>query len=209
MIMINRLRTIVFPNGKYNKLYTQYVGWSFVSTILVSAESAMSTHSLLHAINTESETLRTMNYVGKDIIGQLGGLGYMAKMGEKSDKEPLKFLNYSNIIQQSSYMIICATPFCPEYFLPLAGFSNILSNISYTGYGAINAKCIQKLATDDNIGEIYAKITVINTLGSSIGLIFGLGITACFPDHGSRFLLLPFLAVGRVYTFNRAIKGLI
>lgn len=205
----NRLRIIFFPNGKYNKLYSQYVGWSFISTVLVSAESAMSTHSLLHAINTDSETLRTINYVGKDIIGQLGGLGYMAKMGEKSDKEPLKFLNYSNIIQQSSYIMICSTPFVSDYFLPIAGFSNILSNISYTGYGAINAKCVQKLATDNNIGEIYAKITVINTLGSSIGLILGLGITACLPDHGSRLAILPFLAIGRVYTFNKAIRGLI
>jgi len=133
----------------------------------------------------------------------------MAKMGKKADKDSVKFLNYSNIMQQSSYMMICITPFIPEYFLPVAGMSNILSNISFTGYGAINAKCIQKLASDDNIGEIYGKISVINTLGSSIGLVLGLGITAWCPDHSYRLALLPFLAVGRIYTFNRAIRGII
>jgi hypothetical protein len=44
--------------------------------------------------------MRTFNYIGKDIIGQMGGLMYMSKMGDKADKEPVKFLQYSNGIEQ-------------------------------------------------------------------------------------------------------------
>ena len=47
---------------------------------------------------------------------------------------------------------------------------NILSNLSSTGFGAVNAKCISKLAIDNNIMELYSKITIVNTIGSSIGL---------------------------------------
>ena len=60
-----------------------YIKWSFTSNVLLSTEYALATHSILHAINTDSETMRTLNYVGKDIIGQMGGLMYMSKMGVK------------------------------------------------------------------------------------------------------------------------------
>lgn len=206
---MKRLCAFVFPSGKQHDKYSQYVGWSFCSNILVSTESALAVHSMLHAIGSDSDTIRTANYIGKDIIGQIGGFAYMARMGKKADTDSKRFLLYSNILQQVSFISVCVTPLVPCYFLPIAGCSNILSNISFTGFGAINAKCIQTLAVDNNMGEIYAKVSMINTLGSSIGLLIGLGITALIPDHSSRLIIIPFLAAGRVYTFQRAIDGLI
>ena len=206
---MNNVRSLFFPTGKVHPKYTQYVGWSFISNVLVSAESAMSTHSMLNAIGTCSETVRTANYIGKDIIGQFGGLLYMAKMGKQADKKPVNFLFYTNILQQFAYFSLCATPMTPEYFLPIAGASNIFINVSFIGFGAINAKCIQTLAVDGNVGEIYSKISVINTLGSSIGLLLGIGLIAAVPDHTTRLLIIPIIALGRVATFNRAVKDLI
>lgn len=206
---MNRLRSLFFPSGKIHPKYTQYVGWSFVSNVLVSAESAMSTHSMLNAIDNCPDELRTANYIGKDIIGQIGGLAYMAKMGKESDKNPHRFLFYSNILQQFAYTSLCATPMVSAHFLPIAGVSNIFINISFIGFGAINAKCIQELGIDGNIGEIYAKISVFNTLGSSIGLLLGLSIIATIPDHSARMFIIPFLAFGRVIAFNKAVSGLI
>jgi len=206
---MNRFRSFIFPTGKVHKKYKQYIGWSFVSTIFVSAETALTTHSMLNAINNDSEFIRTFNYIGKDIIGQIGGLTYMAKMGQKADDNPKKFLLYSNILQQSAYMSISITPLLSNYFLPIAGLSNILSNISYTGFGAINAKCIQKLAIDNNVGEIYAKISVINTLGSSIGLLIGLCITTLMPNQILRLSIIPLFALARVLSYNKAINDII
>ena len=206
---MKHLRSLFFPSGNVHPKYIQYVGWSFVSNVLVSMESAMATHSMLHAIGTNVETIRTVNYIGKDIIGQIGCLAYISKSGKKADKEPRQFLFYSNILQQLSYVSICATPMLPEYFLPVAGLSNILSNISFIGFGAINAKCIQKLATDENIGEIYAKVSVFNTIGSSVGLFIGLGIITAVPDHYSRMCFIPIIACGRILAFNCAVNGLI
>lgn len=206
---MNRFHKFIFPSGKVHKKYIQYIGWSFISNVFVSVENALATHSILHAIDNGSETIRTANYIGKDIIGQLGGLIYMSNMGGKADEKPRKFLLYSTISQQTAYMSLCTTHIFPEYFLPIAGFSNILSNISFTGFGAINAKCIQMLAIDNNIGEIYAKVSVFNTWGSSIGLLIGIGITAIVPDHNTRLCIIPFLAIARVLTFRRAICGII
>jgi len=219
---MRRIRTIISPikkivffdNEKTHKLYAKYVGWSFLSNIIVSRENAIVTDSMLHAIDidvcSENSAVRTMNYIGKDIIGQLGSLGYIAKFGKNIDKIPRRILLYSNITQQSSMMITAITPFISKWFLPIAGFSSILSNISFIGFGAINAKCIQYISKDtDNIGEIYAKISVINTFGSSIGLLLGIYISFAIPDHQSRLAIIPFLTFLRIFTFNRSIAGII
>ena len=203
------LRRLLYPSGKHHPKYTEYLTWSFLSNIVVSAESAMASHSMLAAIGSDSETYRTINYVGKDIIGQLGALGYISNMSTKADKDPHKFLRYSHIIQQLAFASVFSTPLVPSFFLPIAGCSNILSNISFAGFGAINAICIQRLAIDDNIGEIYAKISIINMIGSSVGLGAGVVITILIPDHATRLCLTPLLSIMRVYSMNRAVRTLI
>jgi hypothetical protein len=204
------VKKFILPAGKVHKLYFQYIGWSLASNIITSVEAAISTDSMLQVIGECSESYRTMNYIGKDIIGQVGGLAYMAKLGKTADKNPKSFLLYSNMMQQLSFISITVTPLLSSnLFLPVAGMSNVMQNICFTGFGAINAKCIQTLAIDNNIGEIYAKITIINTIGSSIGLIIGLGITSIVPDHSVRLGLVPLFGLLRVHTFNRAIRDIV
>lgn len=204
--MISRL---LFPSGCVHPLYTRHITWSFVSSALVSIETVVSTHNMLSAINGGSETLRTVNYIGKDIIGQLGGLWFMSKMSSEADKHPKRFLLYSNLIQQSAYVTICFTPIAPDYFLPVAGVANLMLNIAFTGFGAINAKCIQKL-TKDHVGETYAKITILNTMGSSLGLVTGLGVMSLTADNClAHVAIVATVGSMRVYSFNKATEGLI
>jgi len=217
MSIIKKFRSIYLPSGEYNLLYGNYAKWSFISNVVLSMESAMATHSMLHAVSADFEPIKTYNYIAKDIVGQIGGLGYMAKMGKKIDKNPIKFLSYSNIMQQTALWSLCITPILDNYFLYIAGISSILLNISFTGFGALNAKCIQQLSRkdvdgnvgDNNVGEIYAKIAALNTFGSSIGLLFGIGIVTFFPNHETRMFFLPVLSFIRIYSFGKAIKGLI
>ena len=207
---MNSIKKMIFPCGKYHKLYGSYIGWSFLSNVIVSVETVLSTHSLLSALSTnESEIVRTFNYVGKDIIGQIGSLWYLSKIGNNVDKNPKKLILYSNIIQQSSFLLNCLTPIFPESFILIAGVSNIISNISFTGFGAVNARSIQELAIDDNVGEIYAKISVVNTIGSSIGMVIGLCVSSMFPDHETRMILIPLFGLARIYTYNKCISGLL
>lgn len=201
------------PVGKYNKKkYNKFVKWSFASNILASTQQTISSHSVLVAINPGgvSEITRTINYVGKDVIGQIGGMMYIAKIGHNADKNPRDFLVKSNIVQQSSLACTTALPIIGnELFLPIAGVSSILTNISFIGFGSINARCIQSLAEDSNIGEIYAKISIINTIGSSIGMIAGIYISYLLPDPESRLFIVPLLGIGRCYTYNKAVQDFI
>lgn len=205
------LNKLFLPSGKYSPKYVNYLKWSFLSNVIVSIQSAMSTHSMLDVLSDDmGGGYKTINYIGKDIIGQVGALFYISKMGEKADKEPERFLLYSNAIQQTSFFMVSCTPLVSNtMFLPIAGVSNVFSNISFTGYGAVNAKCIQMISEDNNIGEVYSKLTTVNTMASSIGLSVGVGICIYIPDHESRLCFLPLLGALRIYTYNRAIKNLI
>jgi hypothetical protein len=194
---------MIYPKGKCHQKYGQYIGWSFLSNVIVSVENVMVTDSMLVASNFQS-----FQYISKDILGQIGGLMYISRMGKKSDEKPKRFLLYSSMIEQCAYHTSYLTQKFPSYFLPIAGISNIFLNISFVGYGAINAKCIQSLSIENNIGELYSKIVVINTLGSSIGTMIGLGIIS-ITDYTSRMFLFPVLAFLRIYTFRKAIKDIL
>lgn len=205
------LKSFIYPTGKVHKNYPTYVGWSLLSNMIGSIEGVLATHSMLSVVGKESSELTiSANYIGKDIIGQAGGLWYMNKMGKKADKEPKKFANYSIAFWEVSIWLEHATPFIPfSAFLPVAGLATIGKNICCTGIGAVNMKVVHKLAQEDNIGEIYAKISVLNTLGSSIGMGMGLGIAAAIPDHSTRLCLIPIFSILRVYSYKKSIKGLI
>lgn len=210
-LFLQKARTIIFPRGNVHEKYLSYVGWSCFSNIIASAENVMSTHSILSVLgNTSTELTLSTNFISKDLVGQLGALYYMNKMGNKSDNDPKKFIKYSLILQQSSIFLDSMTPLLPlGVFIPIAGLSNIMMNISFTGFGAVNTKVITKLAKDDNVGEIYSKLSVINTLGSSLGMVLGMGIVSVMPDHNTRLFILPVLTMIRVYSYKKAIEGLI
>lgn len=182
------LKKLIYPRGKVHKNYGKYVGWSCFSNFIISIESVLSTHSMLSVVGQASTELTlSVNYIGKDIVGQIGGLYYMNKMGEKADKEPKKFVKYSMAFQQASVFMECTTPMLPiSTFIPVA-----------------------TLAEDNNVGEIYAKISVLNTLGSTIGMGLGLVIAAHIPDHTTRLGLMPILTMIRIYSYNKAIEDLI
>lgn len=205
------LKSLIFPSGKVNNKYLYFIGWSSLSNLIMSMENVLGTHSTLSVLGKSSTELTlSANFIGKDIIGQIGSLLYINKMGKKVDKDPKKFIKYSMIIQQSSVFLESVTPLLPtSMFIPIAGFSNIMMNISFTGCGAINAKIIPLLAEDNNIGEIYSKITIINTISSSIGMGLGLCIIGYIPEHEKRIFIIPILSILRIYTYNKSIKDFV
>ena len=90
------------------KLLRYYLKWSAINNFTTSISSVISTNSMLHSINIPNpsyESIITLNYVGKDIIGQFGSLLYSWKKGKNSDVEPLKHIIYGGIFLQTSFFI--------------------------------------------------------------------------------------------------------
>jgi hypothetical protein len=211
--MKTTLKNLLYPvscKGVHSK-YGQYIGWSFVSNFCASTEMVLSTHSMLAAVgNSSSEIAVSINYIGKDLVGQVGGIFYMGKMGKVADSDPKRFIKHSMFLQQFSTLMECSTPLWPTWtFIPIASVANIGKNISFMGFGAINASVIQTLAIDNNTGEIYAKVCASNTIASTLGMIAGLAIAATIPDHLTRITIVPVLGVARYVSYNKSIDGLI
>lgn len=212
-------------NRIHQEKYLQFTGWNFATTLIATTQSVLSTHSMLSVIGkADTDLMVSAQYIGKDIIGQLGGLLYIHKTGNKADKDPKKFLKNSLLIHQMSLYLECATPFLyqesPMAFVGMASIANMGKNICFIGFGAINVKVINQLSVNENdgklgenvgenVGEIYAKICIINTIGSTIGMSIGLLIVGILPDHSQRFGILPILTIARIYTMNKAIDGII
>ena len=62
----------------------------------------------------------------------------------------------------------------------VAGFGGMGKSLSWITLGSLNAKIIQEIASD-NVGEFYAKLAVVNTLGQSMGMVMGLVCIKIMP----------------------------
>lgn len=173
----------------------RYTIYSFFGNILSSIEYSLSSQSMLLAFQAENVGL---NYLGKDIFGQLGSLVYLVKKSKESDKNPIRFLRHNLIFQQSAILIENIVPLLPkEYQFPLASVCSVGTNISFASLGSINAKCIQTLSKNNDFGENYSILTISNTLGSTIGMGIGIYLGYKFPNPESRLYFLPIISIIR------------
>jgi hypothetical protein len=174
----------------------------FASTVLSSCQSVLSTEAMLTVLGS-SEAQRAMNYIGKDILGQLGGLLVMTGLSKTVDSNPQRVIKLAHVLQQTSMGMLLLSPLCPSYFLPIAGLANVCSNLSFMSFGGINAKCIQSVSTDHNVGELYTKLAINQTLASTLGLTLGMGLTwgVDLPAE----VLFSVLGIGRVVSYQKAV----
>lgn len=187
-------------------MFARFSGWLAVSTVASSAQSVLSTEAMLTMLlGTESHT---WNYVGRDVLGQLGGLLVMSGLTKQTDKNPGRFLWMSHALQQASMALLLYTPeLSPSLFMPVAAIANICTNVSFIGYGSLNAKCIQKLSSGhSNVGELYSKLTVYQTLASTVGLSMGMMLNESVHTSLHTYPLFFLLGLVRVYCCNQAVK---
>lgn len=198
----------------------QYLKWTAINSFSTSVSSVISTNSMLSSITSEGpsySSIITANYIGKDIIGQLGGLMYAWKTGKTADTQPLKYITKGVCVLQASFYIENLAPLVTNklFVLPFLGFSSTLKNISFISIGAVNANNLQKLATaspsqnespsTSNIGECYSKAASINTLSSTLGMICGIGIIYFIPSYTVRTtVILPVMSVISIYSLRKS-----
>lgn len=189
-------------------LAKRYIKWMALNSWATSASAVISTNSMLNSImSTPSYTsVIATTYVGKDIIGQLGGLGYVWKTGKKADQQPVKYVTKGALILQGALFLENSSVLITNkmFILPFLGLSSMMKNISFISMGAVNANNLQKLAFG-NIGEFYAKVASVNTLASTIGMITGIGIIHILPSYTVRtMVVMPVLGAISVYSLRKA-----
>lgn len=187
--------------------FRKFVKWSFLTNFVSSIEYTLSLHSMLSVRSSFGADLTfSANFIGKDAIGQVGSLYYIYRKSKKYDTDTSKIGMTTVGIQEVSVFCESLTPLIGEpYFLPLTSLTGIGKNISMVGIGSINAKILKDISTD-NIGELYAKATICNTLSSSLGTAVGLGIIYLIPDDTTRLAVFPPLIAIRMWSFLKLLN---
>jgi hypothetical protein len=186
----------------------KYIKWSAINSWSTSTLSVFSSSSMISIISQNpNSSLLSINYIGKDIIGQLSSMIFLWKNSKNFDKYcSVKYVTYASIIQQVGFILEYNSFFISDdkyYVLPFLGFCNVLKNISFIMIGATNAKSIKNISSK-NIGEIYMKVTTTNTIASTFGLVSGIFILNIVPHKYISSLIIPSLTFLSVYSIRKA-----
>lgn len=188
-----------------NRNIVRFTAYSALNTMSSSCSFVLSSNSMLDTIaqNANSHFL-SYNYVGKDIIGQLGSLFYIWKKGSVNKNSAFK----AGLFQQLAYALensaVYLTQTCTLPTLPILGTASLMKNISFVFVGGITIKKLTELTANQDIGPVYTKITAINTLASTMGMLVGLLIIYVCPSYTIRSIaVLPILGLISIYSLKK------
>lgn len=190
--------------------------WSSSVNHAISVNAMLSVVSGLSSVSSVPETssIQSLNYIGKDIIGQIGGMIYAMRTGKKADHSKknyaitgVKFSQAGCYMENfSKHLIDYAGIVNPLFPLLFLGSANFLKNISWITIGAANAAKIASMSKE-HTGQIYSEIAAINTFASTLGMACGIGIIHLVPSFTVRSLcIMPVMTGISMYSMKKAME---
>ena len=162
-----------YPNSIKGK-YMTYVNYNLLQQSSSSALGVLSTQQLLLCLGVESLTASAaLNWVIKDGLGQLGGIIYAGKTGNRFDADSKYQKWISAISINISCLIEIMTPLFPGYFLLFASLGTFGKNISSISGSASRAAIHLNFANSNNLADITAKNTIQTTAACIFGTFIG------------------------------------
>lgn len=164
--------------------------------------------ALLYAVGVGAGAVplaAAINWVLKDGLGQLGGVLYGARYGNRFDADPKRHRMAATVALQASTLLEVLTPMVPHLFLPLASISNVGKNISWLASSATRAQMHYCFALQGNLGDITAKITSQTIAASLVGTALGIAVSKVTGDTATNVLaaFIPFSLVS-LYATKRS-----
>lgn len=164
--------------------------------------------SSLYALNKNKKNM-TKLFVNKDIIGQTSGLLlalYTKNFGKSVMQKGISGIVFQQIAISSELLLYKY----PSRYLLINSFSNVFRNISWISIGAANSSIIANIASESNkeISDIFTNVSVVNTIGSSIGMYIGTKIVQQSTKY-SHYLspILCMLQIGLFYQIATNLKS--
>jgi hypothetical protein len=174
------------------KLINKYYIYSFSSSFLGGLQMTLSSSLFLQKLNIFDEnSMRMYNFFGKDIFGQVGGSFFALKYIKKFNKPNDKLIKKVCLFQSSVIFSESLIYFLPiNLSIPMIFIVNIGKNIGWITLGALNQYNMKNLSNEeDNLPEIYSKLSIINTFGYSFGMMSGIYIYSYFEKNGVEYLI--------------------
>lgn len=209
----NYPRSVRSPHYHRHSLFTWLEG--FAGSIV----GVFATQAMLSAMLTSPETGKltllsesslpyaaaTVNWVLKDGLGQLGGIGFVAMMGRRFDLHPQQLRMMSGLLLKAAVALELCTPFVPRYFLPLAAIATACMNVSWMACSASRAPILKTMSTGGgNLGELMGKAASQLTIASMLGMGVGMAVSEALRVHAlsgaltNLYVCTPLMAFGTV-----------
>lgn len=199
------------PHYRKHSLFTWLEGFAG-SIVGVFATQAMLSAMLMNpetgklTLLSESSlpyAAATVNWVLKDGLGQLGGIGFVALMGRRFDLHPQQLRMMSGLLLKAAVVLELCTPFVPRYFVPLAAIATAFMNVSWMACSASRAPILKTMSTGGgNLGELMGKAASQLTIASMLGMGVGMALSEALRVHGlagslaNLYVCAPLMAFG-------------
>ena len=186
------------------KAQRRFALYSLMGNIVSGFETSVSTAYLFEAMDLNKNSSIASSYLIRDVISNTSSLYVLNAWSKKVDANSIDSLRNSQIFGQISITADIASLYIDSSLIvPMSGIANVGRSISWVTIGALNARIIQQLAINNNVGELYAKLAIVNTLGQSLGTILGLGYMHLLPDKHAQMLILPFSGILRYVLYKK------
>ncbi|GBG29369.1 BTB/POZ and MATH domain-containing protein 3 [Hondaea fermentalgiana] len=172
--------------------YIEYVQWSMAAGVVGTTSGVISMQSLLMAVGLGQGAIPTaaaLNWILKDGLGQLGGVLFASSVNQRFDAEPKRWRLKAAAILDASILLEVATPWFPQYFLPIASIANIGKNVGWLAASATRANIHRSFMREENLGDITGKAGSQTIASSVIGTGVGITVSSLVGSTTSTLLL--------------------
>ena len=159
-------------------IISSYIAYLSAATCAGAAQSILSNKAMLDTVDKFKPVQNQTNqYIAKEVPGLIGAWAAANWVGKMVDRHPARSLWKAVALQQVCWLGETSSPFLsdPQWFLPVVATCCVGKNISWTAMGAVQAKCVQALASSPSeLGAMYTRVTKWITLASALGMSIGL-----------------------------------
>mmetsp|Transcript_18423 Transcript_18423/g.20987 ORF Transcript_18423/g.20987 Transcript_18423/m.20987 type:complete len:566 (-) Transcript_18423:886-2583(-) len=187
--------------------YKGFISYCFVASTCGSAAMVLSTQSLLLAVGVGSATAAPMagalNWVMKDLIGQLGGILFASRITSNVnniDTDPKRWRMASAISMDAATLLEIISPMFPGQFLFIASVANVGKNIGFLTASASRAALHQSVALKNNLGDVTAKAGSQSIASSLVGTGVGISLSPFIGDNYS-ILISSFVCLSMIHQY--------
>ena len=196
----------MLPIPSSHPLWKKYQILNAITNIFSGINYALALNSIISALSNSVLLTGALNFIYKDVIGQLFSIFFAYTRINKPDENPIKHGIIFYFLIQIFYLLDNITPFFPKYFLLIAGLSSIGKNVCMIAIGSVNVKCIEELS-NNNMGKVYSKIASQNSFFSSMGMGIGGGLCILFPEHLERlYMFCPIISFLDILSYYFSIQ---
>lgn len=201
------LHTMFLPVGFPHSVHSVYKSthiWQFCETTIGSAMSVLCSQAMLSSLGlsaspaTSGTTAVAINWVLKDIVGEVLKLGFIQQFAQSFDSHPKSWKLVGEVCSLTGSLMQLSTALVgSKYFLLFAGLGFGLRSIHFSIWGATHMTFTRNFALSGNVGDVVAKDDTQMAVAHLLGTAIGAGLLSL--SHSTHVLFMEFMVFAPVH----------